>query len=126
MPNNFAPRRVLVVDDDTLIRWCLAEMLGAGGHVVTQAADGATALRAVTDAATPFDVVLLDYHLPDSHDLTLLAHLRRLSPTSGIVLMTAYGTPDLVAAAQHLGVWGVLNKPFDMQNIGTVVSTAAA
>ena len=63
---------VLVVDDEALIRWSLAEMLGERGYEVTEAGDGRMAVAAIENAAEPFDVVLLDYRLPDSADLRLL------------------------------------------------------
>ena len=60
--------RVLIVDDESLIRWSVAETLGAAGHAVLEAADGATALRTLTEVSDPVDVVLLDFRLPDSND----------------------------------------------------------
>ena len=57
-----------------------------------EAESGAAAVRALTNYAEAVDVVMLDYRLPDSNDLTLLAAIRRLSPSSGVILMTAHGT----------------------------------
>lgn len=56
-------------------------------------------MLALTAATEPVDVVLLDYRLPDSNDLTLLATIRRLAPGSSVVLMTAYGTPEVTEGA---------------------------
>ncbi len=110
------PLRVLVVEDDSLMRWAIAETLGAAGHVVIEAANAATARRGVTEALDPFDVILLDYLLPDSHDLALLADLRRASPTSAIVLITAKSDamPDLGNAVSALGASLTLTKPVNM------------
>lgn len=116
---------VLVIDDEPLLRWSLAETLNEHGHTVAEAPDGAAALRAVASKVLPFDLVLLDLRLPDSKDLTLLTELRRLSPTSAVVLMTAFGTPDIVNAAYALGVCRVLNKPFDVQIIRDLVLDVA-
>src|SRR6188508_1416947 len=97
MPLNFPPDAekppqlvVLVVDDEPLIRWSLRQALLDRGHLVSTAATGAEALHEVSNAARPFDVVLLDYRLPDRQDLTLLEDVRRLSPGSVVVMMTAY------------------------------------
>src|SRR5687767_7183600 len=62
---------VLVVDDEALIRWSLAEVLGERGYTVSEAGDARTAVAAIEGAIDPFDVVLLDYRLPDSADLRL-------------------------------------------------------
>ena len=71
---------VPVVEDESVIRWAVAEALRAAGHAVLEAPDAATALRIVAEAAQPVDAVLLDVRLPDSSDLSLVAAIRRLRP----------------------------------------------
>jgi CheY-like chemotaxis protein len=87
--------RVLVVEEELLLRWSIAETLTHAGHIVLEAEDGAVAVQALTNAAQAVDAVVLDYRLPDSNDFTLLATIRRLSPDSAVILMTAYGTPEV-------------------------------
>jgi DNA-binding NtrC family response regulator len=111
---------VLVVDDEPLIRWSIAETLGAAGHQVTEAQDAASALRALADAPET-DLVLLDFRLPDSNDLELLAEIRRIAPAAPVILMTAFGTPDVTAGALKLGASKVLNKPFNMHDLEDLV-----
>lgn len=121
-----APRndglRVLVVEDEPLIRWALAETLTDAGYTAIEAGDGATAMRAV--AADEIDVILLDFVLPDSNDLGLLETLRRLAPSAPVIMITAYGTADLNATALRLGAHRVLNKPLDMPDIPALVHAA--
>jgi two-component system response regulator AtoC len=112
--------RVLVVDDEPLIRWSIAETLGAAGHQVTEAPDAASALRALADAPDT-DLVLLDFRLPDSNDLGLLAEIRRIAPSVPVIMMTAFGTPDVTAGALKLGASKVLNKPFNMHDLEDLV-----
>jgi two-component system, NtrC family, response regulator AtoC len=112
--------RVLVVDDEPLIRWSIAETLGAAGHHVTEAQDAASTLQALTDAQKP-DLVLLDFRLPDSNDLGLLAKIRRIAPATTVIMMTAFGTPDVTAGALKLGASKVLNKPFNMHDLEELV-----
>jgi DNA-binding NtrC family response regulator len=111
---------VLVVDDEPLIRWSISETLGAAGHQVTEAQDAASALKALADAPEP-DVVLLDFRLPDSNDLGLLATIRQIAPAATIIMMTAFGTPDVTAGALKLGASRVLNKPFNMHDLEDIV-----
>ena len=113
--------RILIVDDEALIRWSLLETLSGCGHVVVEAGDAAGVLRAVTAATVPFDVVLLDFRLPDSNDLGLLARIRQMAPTATVIMMTAYGTPDVTAGALTLGASRVLNKPFNMHDLEDIV-----
>src|SRR5690349_5752589 len=105
---------VLVVDDESLIRWAVAETLTQAGHEVLEASDGGSALRALHDAKEHVDVVLLDLRLPDCADLTVLSRIRSQSPDSAVVMMSAHATPEIAAEARALGVYDVLVKPFDV------------
>jgi DNA-binding NtrC family response regulator len=122
----FTPLHVLVVDDEPLIRWSLVETLNEQGHDVIEAGDGHAAEGAVRRASEPFDVVLLDYRLPDSNDLSLLATIRRLSPRAQVILMTAFGRPEIVRGALALGAFRVISKPFEMQDMADLVVRAHA
>jgi DNA-binding NtrC family response regulator len=124
--NNPHPIRVLVVDDELLIRWSLTETLTECGHIVTEAGDAASARLMVSDAARRPDVVLLDYRLPDSDDLGLLATIRREAPEAQVILMTAFGTPEVVKGALELGAYRVVGKPFEVHNLAALVSEAHA
>src|SRR5579863_8817105 len=115
--------RVLVVDDEALIRWSLVETLSDAGVSVAEASDGQSALRTLTDGG-PFDVIVLDYRLPDSNDLNLLATIRRLSPRTAVVMMTAFGTPEVSSGALELGAYRVVAKPFDMHLMADLVLEA--
>ena len=115
---------VLIVDDEPLIRWSLAETLTDQGYGVLEAADGQAAVEALKDTPRPVDVVLLDYRLPDSNNLQLLMTIRAMSPRSRVVLMTAYGTPEVAAEALRLGAVCVITKPIEMQEVATLVARA--
>jgi len=116
--------RILVVDDEALIRWSLCELLRVHGHAVLEAASASEARAAIDEASPAFDVVLLDYRLPDSNDLKLLEEVRRRMPESAIVLMTAYGGDDVVEGAMERGAYRVIDKPFDMLDVDSMVRNA--
>jgi DNA-binding NtrC family response regulator len=118
--------RVLVVEDEWLIRWSINQTLTHAGHVVLEAGDGAAAIRLLSGTSASVDAVLLDFRLPDSNDLTLLACIRQLTPASAVILMTAYGTPDITQGALDLGVNRVMSKPFEMHNLHDVLLEAWA
>ena len=115
--------RILVVDDEPLIRWSVAETLSAEGMDVTQAHDGAAALRACA-LPRPFDLVVLDLRLPDVDDLTLVAAIREMSPSSGVIVMTAFGSHEITAQAWELGAAHILNKPFELGHLLRLVQEA--
>jgi two-component system, NtrC family, response regulator AtoC len=115
---------VLVVDDEALIRWSLAEMLGERGYTVTEAGDARMALAAIENAEEPFDVVLLDYRLPDSADLRLLEKVRHLAPSSQVIMITAHNSPELAQGATALGAYCVISKPFEVESLAALVNQA--
>ena len=115
--------RVLVVDDEPLIRWSLAQTLADQGCVVVETEDAASTRAALTD---DFDVVLLDYRLPDSDDLSLLGAIRSRAPRAQVIMMTAFGAPEVVRGALDLGAYRVISKPFDMAAMANLVAQAHA
>jgi DNA-binding NtrC family response regulator len=129
MPKKSPPVRVLIVDDEPLIRWSVGETLADSGDEVIEAGDAKQALEALeamTAASAPADVVLLDYRLPDSNDLGLLATVRRVAPGSQVIVMTAHGTWEITTGALALGAYGVVNKPFDLDHLASLVRQACA
>ena len=119
-----SPPTVLVVDDEALIRWSLSEILGERGYVVTEASDGRMALAALADAKSPFDVVLLDFRLPDSADLRLLETVRHLTPMSQVIMLTAHNSPEVAEGATALGAYRVVSKPFEVESLAELVNQA--
>ena len=115
---------VLVVDDEALIRWTLAETLADRGYTVTEAGDARMAVAAIERADKPFDVVLLDFRLPDSADLRLLETVRRLTPYSQVILITAHNSPELAQGAAALGAYRVISKPFEVDSVAVLVNQA--
>jgi DNA-binding NtrC family response regulator len=124
MVEEFPSLRVLVVDDERLIRWSIAETLSNVGHTVVEAENGAAAIRALTTSETPIDAVFLDFRLPDSDDLQLLATIRRISPHSSVILMTAYGSPEVTRGALEMGVFQVMSKPFELHALHPLLMKA--
>jgi DNA-binding NtrC family response regulator len=117
---------VLVVDDEALIRWSVAESLAAAGFDVAEAGTARDALAHFGGPGGSTCVVLLDLRLPDSDDLGLLRRIRQLAPACRVILMTAHGTRDILDEAIREGAWGVLGKPFDMSRVVSLVQEAAA
>jgi DNA-binding NtrC family response regulator len=123
MPDETTRLTILVVDDEALLRWSLAEVLRRSGHTVIEATSAREALDAISRSSL-IDAVLLDYRLPDSADLQLLEQVRRRLPRSPVVLMTAFGTSEMMQAALDLGAYRVLSKPFDMHGVERLITEA--
>ena len=116
-PRKESPLRVLVVDDEPLVLWSIAERLRAYGVDLWEAADARGALRILSSESDPPDVILLDLRLPDSSDLSLLTAMRGLAPAARVILMTAFGTPEVSDEARRLGAFAVIEKPFDLDDL---------
>jgi DNA-binding NtrC family response regulator len=117
---------VLVVDDEALIRWSVAESLVSAGFRVTEAGTAREALAHFGASKSGTCVVLLDLRLPDSDDLGLLRRIRQVAPECRIILMTAHGSTEILEEALAAGAYSVLGKPFDMSRIVSLVQQAAA
>jgi len=125
VPANIMPT-VLVVDDEMLIRWALAESLTSAGFVVVQAATAREALERLAGHVGRITVALLDLRLPDSTDFGLLRRIRAIDPACKVILMTADGTPGILDEALGAGAFRALAKPFDMNVVAGIVRQAAA
>jgi CheY-like chemotaxis protein len=110
---------VLVVDDEMLLRWSVAEALRSCGHTVVEASDAASALRALAHAGV--DAVLIDCWSSEPDNLPLLAVVRAVAPTAAVVLTTAFAIEGLDERARALGAAAVVHKPFDVFGIEPVL-----
>jgi DNA-binding NtrC family response regulator len=112
---NPADPRILVADDEPIIRDSLAEFLGNHGFAVTTAADGTEAVALA--GKERFDVVLCDVNMPglDGHDV--LERLGRISPETSVILITAYATVESAVEAFQKGAHDYLMKPILLQEV---------
>ena len=106
--------RVLIVDDESLIRWSLRQRFEAEGHQVSEAATGGEALQVGVD---DIDLVLLDYRLPDADGLEVMAHLHDLDPDVPVIMITAHSSVEHAVKAMQAGAFHYAGKPFDLDQV---------
>ena len=112
--------RVLIIEDESLIRWSLRQKFEELGYEVAEADCGAVALDILQTGT--YDVIMLDYKLPD---MTGLDVLRRLGETEAVVIMmTAYGSIEDAVEAIKLGALDYLPKPFEMAQLLLTIEQA--
>jgi DNA-binding NarL/FixJ family response regulator len=118
--------RVLVVDDQMVVREGLSTLLGLldGITVVGAAADGAEALRLVAEREP--DVVLLDLHMPGLSGVDVAEELRRRGDRARVVVLTTYSDDEWVFAALRAGARGFLTKDASAQEIADAIRTVVA
>jgi two-component system, NtrC family, response regulator AtoC len=115
-----AQQRILVVDDHAAIRALLKNLLEDDGFQVLEAQTGRQALTSIEQQRP--DLVLMDIKLPDITGIDVLQQLKTRSVQSNVILMTAYGTSNLVIRGTELGAVDYLPKPFqDLDNLLSLV-----
>jgi len=114
--------RVLVVDDEKLIRWSVTERLQRSGYDVTSAESGEQALEMV--AAAPPDVMLLDVKLPGIDGVQTLERALAIHPDVTVIMMSAHSTVDVAVEAMKHGAMDFLVKPFPFQALDAAVERA--
>jgi response regulator NasT len=119
-----ATLRILIAEDETIIRLDLRELLErAGFEVVAEARDGEEAVELARSAAP--DLALLDVKMPRLDGIEAARRILDERPIP-IVMLTAYGHDELVARAVEAGVFGYLVKPFREQDLVPAIATARA
>ncbi len=117
--------RILVVDDEEVIRSTVRQILERAGHEVREAADGALALRAFREQGA--DLVLTDIIMPEMEGVETTVALRKISADVKIIAMSGGGRTrnlDFLKVARKLGADGVLPKPFGMKDLLSAVEQA--
>src|SRR5882762_6514529 len=113
---------ILVVDDDTEVRYSLNRVLSSRQYKVQEAPSGEEGVAAVKKQ--PPDVVLLDNRMTGMTGLETLQHIRAANPKQLVILMTAYGTAQTAIEAMKFGAFDYIMKPFDPQKVLTLTENA--
>ncbi len=114
--------RLLIVDDEKNIRRSLATFFESLGHQVRSAESGPQAIALLPD--NQFDLVLADYRMAEMSGLELLREIKRRSPESLVILMTAYATVENAVESMKSGAYDYLTKPFSLEQIRHTVERA--
>ena len=117
-----ASAKVLIVDDEALVRWSLRERLIAEDYDVLEAGLASEALERLS--TTEIDLVLLDFKLPDGDGLTILKRVKELSQETQVIMMTAFSTVESAVEAMKLGAYHYVNKPFNLDEVVMLVEKA--
>lgn len=111
--------KILIVDDEEIIRLSLSEGLKDFGYKVNTASNGTMAIELVKELKP--QVVFLDMRLSNENGLDILPKIKEIDSEIEIVIMTAYGDIQTAVKAIKIGAFDYINKPFDLQEIDIII-----
>ena len=114
--------RILVVDDEEIVRRNMSHVLLKENYAVQTAKDGYEALAAVEK--TEFDVVLTDFKMDKMDGLEVLAKIKARSPNTQVIMITGYATINTAVEAMKKGAFHYIAKPFKLDDVRNVVNQA--
>lgn len=112
---------MLIDDDDGLVHF-LSRFFTRKGYAVTACSGGRAAIDMISRET--FDLILLDYKMPDLNGLDTLSEIRAVEVKTPVIMMTAYGTTDLAIEAMKRGAYDYLVKPFERRELSRITAEA--
>jgi diguanylate cyclase (GGDEF)-like protein len=117
------PLRLLVVDDEEIMREFLREVLKDEGYEIDLAASGKEALRKMN--SSEYDIVLTDIVMPELDGLGVVSATKELSYSPSVIVMTGYASMETAVESMKLGAADYITKPFNIDQIRIIVANAA-
>ena len=128
--NNFRNKSVLIVDDDARMLRALDKVLTGEGCVVSCANWAGDAIETLTERKIPVDLVITDLRMPFVTGITAVYAIHKMLPDLPVIVLTAFGSPDVKAECFRQGAVAFLEKPLDtlelMEVIGKVFASQSA
>ncbi len=115
-------KKILIVDDENLIRWSLNQKLSGWNFEVLEAENGKSGLRLASEEMP--DLVMLDVKLPDKKGIDLLKEFKKNWPELPVIMITAYGVIDDAVAAMRRGAYDYITKPIDYTKLQSTIKNA--
>ena len=110
---------ILIVDDDPGMTETLGDILRAFGYDVEVAGEGYRAVEMIKERA--YDIIFMDIKMPGINGVETLKEVKRLSPSTKVIMMTAYSVEDLVKEVLDEAAYGIIYKPLDMNKVIALV-----
>jgi len=118
-------KRIMIVDDDSLIRWGLSKHIPTFCNFPVEIKSIDNGSEAVEEIASSFyDVCFLDVHLPDSNGIDVMNKIKKISPKTEVIIMTAEELDDECRKKVEEMAYQFISKPFDFYNVKFILKNA--
>ena len=115
-------QKILIADDEFLIRWSLSQALSQEGYEVISAEDGRRAIEAIK--AQQFDFIITDLFMPELGGWDVLEFALRTQSSPRVIIITAHEKEDTVRVAHEKGAWAYVEKPYIIGKIKDLLKGA--
>lgn len=116
------PYKILIIDDEPLIRWALEQHLVKQGYLVAAAESAERGLELIAEDEP--DLILLDNCLPEMTGIQLLEKLHAREQGLKVIMITAYDMAETAVKAMKLSAYGYISKPFNLEELTVVIKKA--
>ncbi|GBC80960.1 Transcriptional regulatory protein ZraR [bacterium HR10] len=114
--------RILIVDDEAIVRESLGNWLREEGYTVDVAGSGKETLQKLAESS--YDIFLIDIKMPGMDGLQLQRRIREIAPEASIIIMTAYASVETAVEAMKQGAYDYIVKPFDPDQLEHIIRNA--
>jgi DNA-binding NtrC family response regulator len=114
--------KILVVEDNEVLRKSVAQALQENHHLVTEVVDGEAALERLQEES--YDVVLTDMRMPRKNGLEVLRFAKSINELTVVIVMTAFGTIETAVDAMKHGAYDFIQKPFELEELEVKIDRA--
>jgi len=115
-------KKILIVDDDSELRATISEILKGKGYFIEEASSGKEAVEKTTNEK--FDIALLDLMMPGMNGMDALSEIRKISPKTKVIMITAFATIENAVDAIKKGAYDYISKPFKIEELIYAVKRA--
>jgi len=120
--NTIQPCKILIADDEFLIRWSLAQALSQEGYDVTAVEDGKKAIE--TAKRQHFDFIITDLLMPELDGWKVLEMARQIESSPRVIIITAHGKEGTGSIAKERGAWAYVEKPYIIEKVKEILKEA--
>lgn len=114
--------KMLVIDDDKLIRWSLKEIFSQEGYKVDTASTAKDALKQVTN--NPYDLIFADLEINEDNAFEMLNKIKEIQPQTKIIILSALSKDQIGPQLGNLNIFSIIEKPFKSEQIKSIAKEA--